>query len=166
MKIDLKEIFSLILSIFVVCLLGSAGDALASDPLATVSVGAKKITWEPEQKDVAWRLRVVGPGDAVFEKTFGAGSIPSFQLRDNNGNPFGDGPCIYELTAIPSLSSEILEVVAAARRSGDTAVLDALKKAGCYPKAGSVGRFSHRRGNDRHGECRHRRHHGRPGSFR
>ncbi len=138
MKIDLNKIFSLILSIFVVCLLGSAGDALGADPLARVSVSAKKITWEPEQKDVAWRLRVAGPQDAVFEKTFDVGSIPSFQLLDNNGSPFGDGPCTYELKAIPVLPQEILEVVAAARRSRDTAVLDALEKAGLLPERGRV----------------------------
>ena len=120
------------------CFLGTTGTALGGDPIAMISVSSNKIVWEPEIENVAMQLTVGGPAGATFKQTFEAETNPTFQLLDNDGNRFGDGPCTYELKAIPILAPEILEVVAAARRSGDTAALDALKKEGLVPEAGRV----------------------------
>jgi len=138
MKNYKKGIFLLILLFSFPCFFALAGAALGGDPIAMVSATSNRIVWAPEIENVAMQLTVCGSADATFRKTFEAGSNPTFQLLDNNGNRFGDGPCTYELTAVPILAPEILEVVAAARRSGDTAVLDALKKAGLVPEEARV----------------------------
>ncbi len=131
-------LFLLILLFSFPCFFGTAGTALGSDPIALVSAGSNKIIWEPKIENTAMLLEVVGQSGAAFKKTFEAGTNPSFQLLDNNGNRFGDGPCAYELKVLPTLPPEILEVIAAARRSGDSAVIDELKKAGLAPEKGRV----------------------------
>ena len=138
MKNRQNGIFLLILLFSFPCFFGTTGTVLGGDTIARVSVGSSTIVWEPEIENVAMGLTVGGASGATFKKTFEAGTNPSFQLLDNNGNRFGDGPCTYELTAVPILAPEILEVIAAARRSGDTAVLDALKKAGLVPEEARV----------------------------
>ncbi len=138
MKRVKNGLFLLILLFSFPCFFGTTGMALGGETIARVSVSSNKIIWTPEIENVAMQLTVGGASSATFKKTFEAGTNPSFQLLDNNGNRFGDGPCTYELKAFPVLASEILEVVAAARKSGDTAVLEALKKAGLVPEAGRV----------------------------
>ncbi|MCF8129978.1 MAG: hypothetical protein K9N10_15820 [Deltaproteobacteria bacterium] len=138
MKRVKNGLFLLMLLFSFQCFFGTVGAALGGDSIATVSVSSNQIIWKPEIKNVAMRLTVGGASGVTFNKTFAAGTNPTFQLQDNNSNRFGDGPCSYELKALPILAPEILEVVAAARRSGDTAVLDALKKAGLVPEEARV----------------------------
>jgi Chaperone of endosialidase len=129
----------LVISLFsFLCLMSAAGAVSGDAPVAGVTAGPDRIVWEPKVENANLALTVAGPEEAVFQKTFGAGIKPSFELLDNHGNRFGDGSCNYELKQMPELEPELRRVLAAARESGDGSVVNELKRAGKLPETGSV----------------------------
>jgi hypothetical protein len=96
--------------IFVFCLLFSAvinEKGLCSENnsensiFASVAVKGNRIEWHPQVAFKKLLLTVTGPQDFQYERSFQRGSIPFFQLRDNEGNTFPDGLCNYRLVLEP-----------------------------------------------------------------
>jgi len=113
----------------------SAVEAVSVEgPVAKVMVGPDRIIWEPKAEHAGLVLTVAGPEGATFQKTFAPGFRPCFKLLDNDGNCFGNGPCNYELKAMPVIDPDVRRALAAARESGDGSIVSALQRAGKLPK--------------------------------
>jgi len=92
------------------------------DAVANVIIFPNEIEWRPHVYCNALVLTVSGPGDSYFEKTFPAGTNPVFELLDNKGVPFPDGPCTYELRVIADLTPNLISSPAEGRMpQGDPA---------------------------------------------
>ncbi|HEX9636214.1 MAG TPA: hypothetical protein VGB99_01675, partial [Acidobacteriota bacterium] len=106
----------------------AAGAADSKGSLAAVDMGATTISFQPLGSFGGMTLTVSGPGDTYVQQDFAAGVSPAIDLI---GAP--DGGYVYELRAIPLLDDRTRAEMAAARESGDTAVVEALKQAGLIP---------------------------------
>ncbi|MDY6880514.1 MAG: hypothetical protein SV686_09740 [Thermodesulfobacteriota bacterium] len=114
-----------LLFLFVGGFIGIATERACASSVAEVIVGGDWIEWEPKVANDGLVLTVSGPGTAYFRETFPPGSIPAFEMVDNYGNMFPDGPCKYELTVIQVVAPDVREDLIEARESGD---LDALEE--------------------------------------
>jgi hypothetical protein len=93
--------------------------ALAADkPLARMATSISSVEWQSIGDAERMTLSVTGPDGFYFSKTFPAGKNPSLSLRDiTSENP--DGSYSWELRAIPRISKEVRQQLAAAREAGD-----------------------------------------------
>jgi hypothetical protein len=104
----------------VVFFLGTAEVAVASDdakPVADVMLDSSGINWLPTVNYARLVVTVSRPDGAMFQKTFDAGSTPSFVLSDFSEGPCPDGSYTYELRVIPFIDKKI-------RRQGDLSSTD------------------------------------------
>ncbi len=119
---------------------GSPDTWKTTEPVATMIVSPSYIDWQPYVEFAQLILTVSGPGDAYFRQVVEAGSFPYFELLDNDGKPFPDGSCTYELVVVPiiTLTPEAREALAWGREYGDDTTASELRSAGLLPQDGLV----------------------------
>lgn len=90
-----------------------------SGPVGRISVTASAIEWDPVADHEAIVLKVQEPDGDVQTETFRAGQRPVFRLGERSI----DGAYSYELRAVPRISAQVREKLAAARDDHDAARL-------------------------------------------
>lgn len=103
------------------------------EEVATMKVGKTAIEWLPVIEHEGLTLTVSGAGE-IRERVFKAGTHPTFELRDEKGQPVPDGSYSYELTAAPKLDPQTREKLAAGREAGDEGVVERLRQEGLLPR--------------------------------
>ena len=93
--------FLLILTMFVIFLMGAVGipaaNVPAEDPVADVMIGSSGINWLPKVSYEQLLLTVARPDGTVFQKTFSSGGTPYLDLSNIFGTGTCDGIYTYEL---------------------------------------------------------------------
>lgn len=100
----------------------SSAAAAITVPVAAMVINPTMVYWEPLVDFDQLVLTVTGSGDAYSRQVFSAGSTPVFDLFDQNGEPFPDGSCTYELTVVPYLDPATKDLLSQSRESGDNIV--------------------------------------------
>jgi hypothetical protein len=114
----------------------AAGILLPLKAGAEVRAGSAEISWTSQVENEGTVLSVSGP-DTAFRREFKAGETPTFSVFDADGKHRPDGGYTWELRAIPVLSREVREQLAAARAADDDTILNdvlaKLRRTGALP---------------------------------
>jgi hypothetical protein len=101
---------------------------------AELDYGRDNIVYMPLDEFETMTLSVTGPFEYTFEQTVGTGENAVFELSQDTI----DGCYTWEIRIDPILSQEILDVLAAARESGDFSEVRALMIEGSLPDRARV----------------------------
>jgi hypothetical protein len=103
--------------------------------VASASVTASEIVWQPKVEYSSIVLTVSTPGGEVLRSEFAAGTSPSFRSTDERGQTRPDGQYIYEMRVVPVLAPATREALAAAREKGSgDEMMREMKGSGLVPK--------------------------------
>ncbi len=86
---------------------------LARAPIATMSLSASGIDWQPQMDHGGVVLTVSGPDGFYLRQEFAPDASPSFDIFDKAGNLLPDGAYKFELTLSPRLGNEAKRAMAA-----------------------------------------------------
>jgi hypothetical protein len=98
------------------------------------AAGADAVVWSPEVAFARLVLSVSAPGGQVIERSYAPGETVAFSLFDRAGQLRPDGDYIWELRLVPVLDPATKTALAAARRTGDDTIAEALRAAGKLPR--------------------------------
>ncbi len=71
-----------------------------NDAFAKVAVKGDRMEWHIKVPFEKLTVIVSGPDESKYVQIFEGGSLPFFQMRDNDGKLFPDGACSYQLQAV------------------------------------------------------------------
>ena len=75
-------------------------DKSENDAFAKVAVKGDRMEWHINVPFEKLTVIVSGPDESKYAQVFEGGSLPFFQMRDNDGELFPDGACSYQLQAV------------------------------------------------------------------
>jgi hypothetical protein len=76
-------------------------------PLATMTIEAGVISWEPQVENGRLSLTIGGPGDFYLQQEHESGARLTFTPEDGAGNPLPDGVYKYELRFLPVMGKAL-----------------------------------------------------------
>lgn len=107
----------------------------SKEPIASVLLDLSEVRWFPHIEHDRLVLTVSRPDGEVVRKAFKSGINPFFRLVADNGERLPEGSYTYEIVLVPNLSADVKEILANARRKGNTAeVIKDLRQRGQMPK--------------------------------
>ena len=121
-----RLISGLITLLFILIIYGPAAALTTpTEPTITATVNLEAIEWQVEPDNTYERLIlvVVGPDETIFRLLFEADDLPYLGLNSLTPDGLADGFYKYELKLIPTLTSEVRELVALIRAEGDSSDL-------------------------------------------
>lgn len=112
--------------------------------IGNVSGGGDSISWDiTATGHDRVELRITGPGDVEYTKSFANANAARFSLRDLPGDDVEDGAYQWEMLLVPKIPAGIAKQLAAARAAGDDkAANKILKAAGVATNVAQSGTFT------------------------
>jgi len=101
--------------------------------IARTVVGSTGLSWNPVVTYESAVLTVSGPGELNLRREFAASEALAFHVFDTKEAALEDGQYAWELRFSPVTGQKVKEALRAARESGNTTEIDALKKQGKLP---------------------------------
>ena len=93
--------FLVVFTLFTV-LGGAPSVAQGPDPLlATVTIQANQVSWQPHVVSAGFVLSISGPGDFYLQQTYQLGDPIAFGIAYDADSPLSDGVYLYELVSLP-----------------------------------------------------------------
>jgi len=112
-KKRITQISFIVVCMMLLSLLGG-GTSVAEEPepeqgpIATVTIAAGVISWEPQVENDGLVLTISGPGDFYLRQEYESGARPTFTPEDSAGNLLPDGVYKYELQLVPVVREALL----------------------------------------------------------
>ncbi len=110
-----------------------AAETAAEPQIARTVVGSTGLSWQPTVSYKSATLTVSGPGELNLRREFAAAEALAFHIFDTKEAALEDGQYAWELRFSPVTDQKVKEALRAARESGNTTEIDALKKQGKLP---------------------------------
>jgi len=115
------------------CSLAVAAERQPDIEIAETTFASTGVSWQPAISYESAVLAVSGPGNLNLRREFAAGDALFFHVNDTNQAALEDGQYAWELRFSPVTDAGVKEALRAARESGDTSEIEALKKQGKLP---------------------------------
>jgi hypothetical protein len=115
------------------CSLAGASEQQPESAVAETVFVPTGLSWHPAVAYESAVLAVSGPGDFAVRREFAANETLAFLVNDRNQPVLEDGQYAWELRFSPVTDAMVKEALRAARESGDTGEIDALKREGKLP---------------------------------
>ena len=113
--------------------LSGAADPASEAQIAQADFSAAAISWTPLMDFETAVLTVSGPGDVIVRREFAAGEAIRLDAFDKSIGALEDGQYAWEIRFSPVLDPAVKRALVAARESGDSTDLEALKQKGLVP---------------------------------
>jgi hypothetical protein len=101
--------------------------------IAETFFAATGLSWQAAVEYEAAELAISGPGDFSLRREFAANESLAFLVNERNQPALEDGQYAWELRFSPVIDAEVEKALRAARESGDSGEIEALKKQGKLP---------------------------------
>jgi hypothetical protein len=119
--------------ILLACSLGVAAEQMPDAEVAMTTVRSAGLSWQVAVDYETAVLTVSGPGAVNLRREFAAGEALVFLVNDRDEAMLGDGEYTWEIRFAPALDAEAKKALRAARESGDTVEIEALRANGDLP---------------------------------
>ena len=131
-----KAISGLVVALSCACVVffspafSGAADPASEAQIARADVTDAAISWTPLTDFETAVLTVSGPGDVIVRREFTASEAIRLDAFDKSIGALEDGQYAWEIRFSPVLDPAVKRALVAARESGDSTELEALKKNG------------------------------------